>query len=53
MVQNIDFKANICRRYKTNVYFVLALISERGKREADFVALSWESFCDAGDGGVF
>jgi hypothetical protein len=53
MVQNTDFKANICRRYKTNKYFVLAVISEREKRKAGLVALSWKSLCDAGDGGVF
>jgi hypothetical protein len=34
MVQNIDFKANLYRRCKTNKYFVLALISEREKRKA-------------------
>jgi hypothetical protein len=53
MVQNIDFKTNICRRYKTNKYLVLALISEREKRKAGLVAVSWKSLSDADDGGVF
>jgi hypothetical protein len=53
MVQNTDFKANIFRRYKTNKYFVLALISEREKRKAGLVAVSCKSLSDASDGGVF
>jgi hypothetical protein len=53
MVQNIDFKANICRRYKTNKCFILAEISERGKRKVGLVALSCKSLSNAGDGGAF
>jgi hypothetical protein len=53
MVQNIDFKTNVCRRYKTNKYFVLAVISEREKGKAGLVALSCKSLFDAGDRGAF
>jgi len=53
MVQNIDFKANVFRRHKTNKYFVFAVISEREKRKAGLLARSCKSLSDAGDGGVF